>query len=85
MFHSAKSLLYKRGYIEKKHIAVMVVLEELNKEGKIQAIYINMFKAAMSAREDADYHYTYSRDVAEHDIEMCKRFLDMAEETLKKL
>jgi uncharacterized protein (UPF0332 family) len=85
MFHAAKSLLHKLGYTEKKHIAVVIVLEELNKEGKIQAKHINSFKAAMSAREDADYHYTYSKEIAEHDLEMCNEFLNMAEETLQKI
>jgi len=82
MFHAAKSLLYKSGYVEKKHIAVIIVLEELNKEGKIEIKHINNFKAAMSAREDADYHYTYSKEIAEHDLEMCAGFLEAVKKIL---
>lgn len=64
MFHSAKSLLYQLGYMEKKHIAVIVVLEDLVKQGKIENKHIINFKAAISAREDADYHYSYSKEIA---------------------
>ena len=85
MFHAAKSILFKLGYIEKKHIAILIVLEDLNKKGKIENRFIIDYKAAMSAREDADYHYSYSMETAKHDLGICKEFLDMAEKLLKKL
>ena len=85
MFHAAKSLLYRFGYVEKKHVAVVVVLEELNKEGKIESRQIVNFKAAMSAREDADYHYVYDKDAAEHDLDMCGDFFISVSEALEKV
>lgn len=84
MFHAAKAILCKEGYMEKKHIAIVVVLEELNKEGKIENKFVNDFKAAMSAREDADYHYSYSQETAEYDLEICKEFLNMTKGFLEK-
>ena len=85
MFHAAKSILFKLGYTEKKHIAILIVLEDLNRKGKIENRFIIDYKAAMSAREDADYHYSYSMGTAEHDLKICKEFLDMAEKLLKKI
>lgn len=35
MFHAARAVLFKLGLIEKKHFAVGVVLEDLNKKGKL--------------------------------------------------
>ena len=84
MFHAAKGILYKEGYVEKKHIAIIVVLEELNKEGKIEDKFINDFKAAMSAREDADYHYSYSKEIAQYDLEIGNGFLEMTKKFLRK-
>ena len=85
MFHAAKSILFMLGYIEKKHIAVITVLEYLNKHGKIESRFINDFKASMTAREDADYHYSYPREIAETELENCADFLDMAEKLNKIL
>ena len=58
---------------------------DLNRKGKIENRFIIDYKAAMSAREDADYHYSYSMGTAEHDLKICKEFLDMAEKLLKKI
>ena len=76
MFHAAKSLLYRLGYEERRHVAVIIVLEELNRQGKMESRYINDFKAAMSAREEADYHYSYSKETAEYDLKIAKEFLE---------
>ena len=76
MFHAAKAILFKLGYTEKKHIAVLIVLEELNKQGKLESRFITNFKASMSARQDADYHYSYSKETAEHEITIAKEFLE---------
>src|SRR3989344_9642554 len=75
LFHATKAVLFKLGYIEKRHIAVLIVLEELNKKGKIESRFITNFKASMSAREDADYHYSYSKETAEYELGIAKEFL----------
>ncbi|HLC95871.1 MAG TPA: HEPN domain-containing protein [Candidatus Nanoarchaeia archaeon] len=74
MFHAAKAVLYSLGYAEKKHIAIAVVLEELNKKGKLELKYTIDFKAALSAREEADYHYAYGKESAEYSIVIAKAF-----------
>lgn len=84
MFHAAKSLLYKLGYQEKRHIAVIIVLEELNKQGKMESRYVNDFKAAMSSREDADYHYSYSKESASYDLKIAEEFLERIKKEVRK-
>ncbi|MFO8015575.1 MAG: HEPN domain-containing protein [Candidatus Woesearchaeota archaeon] len=84
MFHAAKALLYISGFIEKKHVAIIVVLEQLSKKGEIEERFVNDFKAAMSAREDADYHYSYSKEIAETELSNCEDFLGMAKGFLER-
>src|SRR3989344_1415698 len=43
MFHAGKAVCFQNGYREKKHIAVLIVLEHLNKEGKIEGRFVNDF------------------------------------------
>jgi len=81
MFHSAKALLFSMGYREKRHFAIQVVLEELAKNGKLESIYLDYFSAAMEAREDADYKYSYSKETADDIIEYAEKFLGI----MKKL
>ena len=74
MFHAARALLFKLGYREKKHFAVVVVLDDLNKKGKLEPNFIDDFKAAISAREDADYHYIHSKEAAQYNLKIAKEF-----------
>lgn len=83
IFHSAKALLFKLGYIEKKHIAVVIVLDDLNRKGKLESKYLNDYKAAFSSREDADYSYTYSKETAQYDLEIAEEFSKRIEKLLK--
>ena len=76
IFHAARALLFKIGLREKRHFAIRVVLEDLNKQGKLEMKYVNDFNAAVSSREDADYHYTYSKEIADHNLEIANEFLD---------
>jgi uncharacterized protein (UPF0332 family) len=76
MFHAAKYILFNLGYKEKRHIAVLIVLEEFEKTGKISSNLVTNFKAAMTAREDADYHYSHSKEIARHEIEITEEFLE---------
>ncbi len=84
MFHAAKSVLFKLGYSKKRHIAVLIVLEDLERKGEISSEFITDFKASMTSREDADYHYSYSKEIAEHEIKTAEGFLDEIECFMKK-
>lgn len=83
MFHSARGLLFSIGLKERGHFAVTVALEDLYKKGKIESKYVAQFSSAMSAREDADYRYTYSRETAEAILEAAEEFTERIKEMLK--
>jgi uncharacterized protein (UPF0332 family) len=85
MFHAARAVLFKIGLREKKHFAIGVVLEDLNKKGKLESKYVNYFNAAVSSREDADYHYTYSKETAEYSLKIADEFLKKMKELVKSL
>ena len=74
MFHIARALLFFSGFREKRHFAIAVALEEISKSGKILPSLVNDFKAGMSAREDADYHYIYSENTAREMLEIANDF-----------
>lgn len=84
MFHSGKAVCFHQGYREKKHIAVLVVLEDVYKQGKLEGRFVNDFKAAMSARESADYRYVYSKERAEQLVHLAEEFNQHIKEFLKK-
>lgn len=85
MFHAARAVLFKLGFREKRHFAIGIVLEDLNKKGKIESKYINDFNAAVSSREDADYHYTYSKEIAEYNLQISKEFFDRMKKFLNSI
>ena len=47
--------------------------------------FINDFNAAMSSREDADYHYVYSKDIAEHNLLIAEEFIERVKRLLNEL
>ena len=85
MFHSGRAVLFKLGLREARHFAIGIVLDDLYKNGKLESEYVNFFNAAVSSREDADYHYIYSEDIAKHSIEMAEDFLARMKKLLRKL
>ena len=78
MFHAARAILFSLEYLEKRHFAIQVILEELHKQGKLESKYVNDFGAAISSREGADYHYSYSKETAAHSLMIAKEFLKRA-------
>ncbi|HLD72902.1 MAG TPA: HEPN domain-containing protein [Candidatus Nanoarchaeia archaeon] len=74
MFHAAKALCFKQSYREKKHIALLILLEELSKEGKLEQKYVTYFGASVDSREEADYNYHYSSEIAQHNLKITLEF-----------
>lgn len=85
IFHSASAVLFKLGLREKRHFAIGVVLEDLNKKGKLESKYVDYFSAAISSREGADYHYVYSQEIAEHNLEIAEEFIIRMKKFVGKL
>ncbi len=79
VFHSARGIMFLMGYREKSHFGVGEYLGILSKEGKLESRYAQDFKAAMSARQAADYNYDYSKEKAEMVVSMAEEFLERME------
>jgi len=75
MFHAAKGVLFSIGLREKTHFVIELILEEISKEGKLESTFVNDFKAARSARMEADYNYEYSEKSAKELMKMAVEFL----------
>ncbi len=85
MFHSARALLYSRGYREKSHHCLYVVLMALFvEEKKLEVESVEAFRNAMILREDADYRTSFSKPGAEIVIEKAEEFFKKAKEILGK-
>lgn len=82
MFHSARSLLYSKGYREKSHYALSVAIEELF-SNDLDTAMINAFRNAMDLREEADYGLKFSKEGAIETIGNAELFLAKAKEILK--
>lgn len=82
MFHAARAVLSNLGFREKRHFAIGIVLEDLNKKGKLESRFINDFNAAIQSREDADYHYIYSKETAENSLIIADEFIHRMKELL---
>jgi len=83
MFHAARAVLFSLGFKERRHFAIRVVLEDLNMKGKLESKFISDFSAALGAREDADYRYTYSQETAAYLLRAAGDFLAMMKRLTK--
>lgn len=84
MFHSARALLFSKGYREKSHYCLFIALNDLLvKEGKLDVEYIEAFRNAMTLRENADYRTRFSKSGAEAVIENAEAFLNTARKIIK--
>src|SRR3990172_3932546 len=63
MFHSARALLYCKGFREKSHYALLVALRELFKN-ELTSKILRDFDEAMNLREEADYGLVFSEEAA---------------------
>ncbi|MBI5047104.1 HEPN domain-containing protein [Candidatus Micrarchaeota archaeon] len=85
MFHSAKAILFLMGLKEKSHYAVSEVLNCLSTDGKLESRYVNDFKAGVSAREGADYHYSHEEKTAKDLFDIATEFVERMRSLAKKL
>jgi uncharacterized protein (UPF0332 family) len=85
LFHSARALLYLRGFREKSHYCLKVAIEQLFvKEKILEPEFVEYFEEAMGLREAADYQSIFSRDGASRAIKRAKDFLKKAKEIIKE-
>ncbi|MFC1806925.1 HEPN domain-containing protein [Candidatus Omnitrophota bacterium] len=83
MFHSARALIYAKGYREKSHYYLVVAMNSLFVEkGILPEVLIEEFHDAMVLREDADYHGKFSKEAAEVIMKYAEEFLKTAKKIL---
>lgn len=82
MFHSARALLFEKGYREKSHYALLVAIRDLY-PNDIEHSLIREFEHAMYLRQEADYGLKFSENGATDVIETAERFLERAAAILK--
>ncbi len=84
LFHSARALLYSKGYREKSHYCLRVAITELFVKEKILDFeFLDFFDEAIGLREAADYENVFSKDGAQRAIKNAEKFLSTVEEILK--
>lgn len=83
MFHAARAVLFSLGLKEQRHFAIRVVLEDLSARGKLEGRFVSDFSAALGAREDADYRYTYTQETAAYLLESAGDFLARTKKLVK--
>ena len=84
MFHSARALLYSKGYREKSHSALLEALTALFVgTGLLERDYIDDLRDAKDMRESADYGMVFSEAGARTLIINADKFFRKAAETLE--
>ena len=83
MFHSARALLYSRGYREKSHRALLTAIRDLFlRSGELDNDHVEDLSNAMDLREEADYGMTFSETNARKMVENARNFIQRVEEIL---
>jgi uncharacterized protein (UPF0332 family) len=82
MFHSARALLFHKGYREKSHWALLVAIEELY-VNEIERSLILEFEHGMYLRQEADYGLKFSERGAQEVIGAAGRLLERARAVLR--
>jgi uncharacterized protein (UPF0332 family) len=85
MFHTARSLLYAKGYREKSHFCLIESIRALYvSKSLLNFKFVETLKLGKSLRENADYYGDFSREGAEEMIESADEFLKEAKKILRK-
>ncbi len=83
-FHSARALLYSRGYRENSHFCLLVAIKAIFVEQDLLKIgYTDAFYAGMILRENADYRSDFSKSGALAVIRNAEDFLNKATAILR--
>ena len=82
MFHSARALLYEKGYREKSHWALLVAIGELYMN-EIERSLVQEFEHGMYLRQEADYGLKFSERGAQDVTEAAGRLLERAHAILR--
>ncbi len=82
-FHSARALLYSKGYRERSHYCLYVAIDALFvRAGLLEKRFARILKDGMSLREEADYGGEFSKEGAALIISNAEEFIKKSEELL---
>jgi len=85
LFHSARVLIYSKGFRERSHYCLRVAIEYLFvKEKLLEPEFLEYFDEALGLREAADYQSIFSKDGARRSLGGAKKFLAAAKKILEK-
>jgi len=85
IYHTARALLFSRGYRERSHYCLYVALKELFVNSGLMSIGLaESFYHAMTLRENADYRSQYSRTGAIRILKNAEAFLINAKTILSE-
>jgi len=79
MFHSARALIYSKGYRERSHYCLIAAIRHLFVgKGLIDVRLIEALQLGKTLRENADYYGEFSEDATKQMIENAEGFLKTA-------
>jgi uncharacterized protein (UPF0332 family) len=85
MFHSARALIYQKGYREKSHFCLAEALKSFYvSENTLPVKFLEALQLGKSLRENADYYGDFDKDGTESMLESAKDFLKEAKKILKR-
>jgi uncharacterized protein (UPF0332 family) len=83
MFHTARALIYKKGYREKSHTCLRIALEEFYvSSGELPTHIVDAFQVGKELRENADYEAHFSEIGARKLVKAAQEFLRLAKKVL---
>lgn len=83
MFHTARALLYSKGYREKSHYCLIVAMKALFvADGLVDVTLVEAFAMAKVLRENADYDNEYSKESAKSLVEKAQKFFAVGKKIL---
>ncbi len=83
IFHSARSLLFKKGYTERSHVCVILALKEFYKSNTELMDLINTFDKIRISRHNIQYGgILINNEEAEFVFNFAKQFLETTKQII---
>lgn len=83
IFHAARALLFKKGYVERSHFCLIIALRHLYKDNLEIIDYLNAFDRIRLSRHNIQYGgVTTDRNEAEYVMNFAREFSDVVKNLL---
>lgn len=84
MFHSARALIYSKGYRERSHYCLIIAIKTLFvAEGLLDIRLVEAIQIAKTLRENADYESEFSKESSQGLLEKSEELLNKVKEILR--